>query len=57
MIVTDDAFELPVGVYESVLAISLIWGVSKSAVKQAIQRGSVFQNRFRIIEVFLKNSS
>lgn len=56
MIVSADDFELPIGVYDSVRAISIIWGVSVGSVKKALYRGSVFQNRFRIIEVFLENS-
>ena len=55
MIVTADSLELPVGVYDSVRSISIIWGASIDSVKKSLIRGSVFQKRFRIIEVFLKN--
>ncbi len=49
LVVTDDRYELPVGIFESQLSIAKTYGVSRESVSIAIKRRSKFQRNFRII--------
>lgn len=49
LVVTDDRYELPVGIFESQLSISKTYGTTRSAVTEAIKHNSKFQKKYRII--------
>ena len=49
LVVTDDRYELPVGIFESQLSIAKTYGVSREAVSMAVKRRRKFQRNYRII--------
>lgn len=55
MVVTDDKYELPLGVYDTRREMAEVYGVSEQTIKSAIRKGSRCRhNNLRFIRVEAK---